>query len=49
MKSENNTVFWIGREDDTNLGWAEELCSSVIKASEGKTRVHLVNVPVKEI
>ena len=49
MQNANNTVSRIGREDDMNLGSAEEFCSSVIKASEGKTRVHLVNVPVKEI
>jgi hypothetical protein len=48
MQSANNAVTRLNeREDDTNLGWAEELCSSVIKASEGKTGVHLVNVPMK--
>lgn len=49
MQNANNTVSRMGREDDMNLGLAKEFCSSVIKVSEGKTRIHLVNVSVKEI
>ena len=35
------------QEDDTNLGRGEEFRSSVIKASEVETGVHLVNIPVE--
>lgn len=41
--------YIIGCTSDTNLGLAEEFCASVIKASEGKTGVHLINVSVKGI
>jgi len=46
----NTPVYRVNkREGDMNLGLAEEFRSSVIKASEGKTGVHLVDISMKEI